>query len=245
MPLRDHFHAPVDAKHSWEGFHGMWPGSIVRLLVNHLPPEYIAEPRAHRGTAYEIDVSAHENKDAGIGWPISENGSGGVALATWAPPQPTLTVPTEFANQYEYEVLVYDEKRARKLVAAVEIVSPGNKDRPEARRAFVTKCAALLQQGVCVGIVDLVTTRKHNLYAELLELIELSDPDVDADSLPLYATICRTRRVDNQARLESWAYPLALGKPLPTLPLWLTEDLAVPLELEAGYEETRRTLRIR
>ena len=37
----------------------------------------------------------------------------------------------------EYEVRVYDEKRHCRLVAAVEIVSPANKDRPEHRHAFV------------------------------------------------------------------------------------------------------------
>jgi hypothetical protein len=37
---------------------------------------------------------------------------------------------------------------------------------------------------------------------------------------------------------------LELGQPLPTLPLWLAENFAVPLELEMSYEETCRTLRI-
>jgi len=35
-----------------------------------------------------------------------------------------------------------------------------------------------------------------------------------------------------------------VGQPLPLLPLWLAENLAVPLELEATYEETCRILRI-
>ena len=35
-----------------------------------------------------------------------------------------------------------------------------------------------------------------------------------------------------------------LGQPLPTLPLWLDEDLSVPLDLEESYEETCRVLRI-
>jgi hypothetical protein len=48
-------------------------------------------------------------------------------------------------------------------VAAVKIVSPANKDRPEQRRAFVAKCAALLQNHVRVAIVALVTTRTFNL----------------------------------------------------------------------------------
>jgi len=43
-------------------------------------------------------------------------------------------------------------------------------------------------------------------------------------------------------RLETWAYALAVGQPLPTLPLWLVDNLAVPLDLEASYEETCRIL---
>ena len=39
-------------------------------------------------------------------------------------------------------------------------------------------------------------------------------------------------------------HPLALGRPLPTLPLWLADDLAVPLDLEASYEETCSALRL-
>ena len=39
-------------------------------------------------------------------------------------------------------------------------------------------------------------------------------------------------------------FPGAVGQPLPTLPLWLSEELFVPVELEASYEETCRVLRI-
>ena len=44
--------------------------------------------------------------------------------------------------------------------------------------------------------------------------------------------------------LEAWNRPLAPGQPLPVLPLWLGEELAVPLDLEASYEQTCRDLRI-
>jgi len=44
--------------------------------------------------------------------------------------------------------------------------------------------------------------------------------------------------------LETWSHPLRLGRPLPTLPLWLASDFAVPLDLETSYEETCRVLRI-
>jgi hypothetical protein len=68
----------------------------------------------------------------------------------------------------EYEVRVHDFERGRRLVAAIEIVSPSNKDRTESRRVFVAKCAAMLHKGVSVSIVDLVTARHFNLYTELL-----------------------------------------------------------------------------
>lgn len=43
---------------------------------------------------------------------------------------------------------------------------------------------------------------------------------------------------------ETRAHTLMLGQPLPTLPLWLADNLAVPLELEPSYEETCHVLRI-
>jgi hypothetical protein len=126
----------------------------------------------------EIDVSAHD-KDERAAFATAtgaDKAEGGVATAVWAPPRPTLDVITDLPDQYEYEVRVFDTWRDRRLVAAVEIVSPANKDRPENRRAFVTKCAALLQQRVSVAIIDLVTIRQFNLYGDLLELIGETDP---------------------------------------------------------------------
>lgn len=152
MPLRDHFKAPIFPR-PWEGFHGGWPMTMVQHLEPHLPDEYVAEPGVHLGREFEVDVRMFE-EDRETDQFAYESGSGGLATATWAPSQPTLTVETNLLDQYAYEVLVYRWPQARKLVAAVELVSPGNKDRPENRRAFVRKCAAMLQQDVCVSIVD-------------------------------------------------------------------------------------------
>ncbi len=139
---------------------------------------------------------------------------------------------------------MYDQSRGRHLVAAVEIVSPANKDRPENRRALVTKCAVLLQQGVCVSLVDLVTTRHFNLYCDLLALLGRSDPAFTPDPPSVYAVTCRHRKIGQIFKLEIWAYPLAVGQPLPNLPIWLSDDLHVALDLEGSYEETCRVLRI-
>jgi hypothetical protein len=246
MPLRDHFRPPLDDVTAWEGFHGGWPMVIVQQLGRKLPPRYVAAPRVHSGSNVEIDVATYDTEEPGASSSKSVGGedSGGVAPAVWAPAQPTLAVETELPDADEYEVRIYDTKRGRRLVAAVEIVSPANKDRPEHRRLFVAKCAALLQQRVAVSLVDLVTVRDFNLYADLLALLDQSDPSLGTEPPPLYAVSCRWRARDQVRLLEAWYRPLTLGQPLPTLPLWLTDRFAVPLELEESYEQTCRDLRI-
>jgi len=154
----------------------------------------------------------------------------------------TFELDSEVPTPPEYEVLVYDMKHTRRLVAAVELVSPGNKDRAESRDAFVSKCHALLQQDVCVAIVDPVTERAGNLYVELAERIGADSPKVGAGSI--YAVSCRGRVVHGRWRVESWPHDLVIGSQLPTLPLWLNETECVPLELEATYDESCRGLRL-
>ena len=60
----------------------------------------------------------------------------------------------------------------------------------------------------------------------------------------MYAATNRATKRDADWLIESWMQPLSIGRPLPTLPLWLADDLAVPLDLEASYEDTCRVLRL-
>jgi hypothetical protein len=212
MPVRDHLHPPISKRSSWEGFYGGWPMRIVEELVPRLPKGFVAEPRVHLGSYYEIDVSAFEHDEV------------------------------DFPEQYAYEVLVFDVQRQRRLVAAVEIISPANKDRPESRQLFVAKCCNLLRRDVCVSIIDLVTFRQFNLYADLLALFERSDPALSAAG-SIYAVTCR-KGSGSRTTLDTWYRPLAVGEPLPSLPLWLSETESVSLDLEASYEEICRVLRI-
>lgn len=245
MSLRDHFRPPLDDMRHWEGFHAAWPVMMVALLRRKLPRRYFAEPRIHSGSSAEIDVATFESEEEEV--LSSGNGNdngGGVATAVWAPPRPTLTIATDLPAQDVYEVRVYDEKRHSRLVAAVEIVSPANKDRPEHRRAFVAKCVGLLKERVSVVIVDVVTTRSHNLYAELLDMIGQTDPSLSPEAPSLYSAACRMTKRSNEWLMETWTQSLELGRPLPTVPLWLADNLAVPLELEESYEQSCRILNI-
>ncbi|MFO0951853.1 MAG: DUF4058 family protein [Isosphaeraceae bacterium] len=243
MPLLDHFHPPLAPRRNWEGFHGMWIAMMTADLNRRLPERFLAEPQVHLGSAAEIDVATFEEEGQGRPTPAPAD-SGGVATAVWAPPRPTLSAPSEAPMPQSYSVRVHDLGRARRLVAAVELVSPANKDRPENRRTFVSKCAAMLADLVCVSVVDIVTTRGFNLYGEVLEVLGLTDPALAAEPFDNYAVSARHVRENETWRFEAWTHPLAVGQPLPTLPLWVAEDLAVPLELDASYEETCRALRI-
>lgn len=243
MPLRDHFRPPLTKYASWEGFHGGWPAFMVQSLNKVLPEGFRAAPRVRLGAFFEIDIGTHRGEDSRE-TSFTYGGNGGAAVATMVSPQPSLAVEAELPAQDEYEVLVYDDRDARRLVAAIELVSPGNKDRLENRDAFLVKCISLLQQDVCVSIVDPVTIRSSNLYADLLSRIDRSDPSLGASPPALYAVTCRWRPLRRRGLFESWFHPLALGQPLPTLPIWLSPEQSISLDLEPSYEETCKALRL-
>jgi hypothetical protein len=233
MPLLDHFRPPICNKGSWEGFHGMWPALMVMELCKSLPGQYTAEPHIH--LPFDVEGRTEFGSNAS---------DAGTVTATWAPPEPTLTLDLDPTENYEYEVLIFDQQRGRELMAAIELVSPANKDRPETRQAFVSKCAALLQKKICVSIVDLVTVKHFNLYCEVLDVFCQNDPAFTLVRLATYAVTCRSHSLATRSQFESWAYPMDVGKRLPVLPIWLDNDHAISLDLETSYDQTCSVLRL-
>jgi hypothetical protein len=230
MPLLDHFNPPLSRTHPWRGFHRAWAAAMARLL-NHgvLPTGYYAVPLVDFDGPAEIDVAT-----------LQEGGTlaataGPAAPQTWTPPAPGLAVAVELSAIDTIEVQVFSDEGDPHLRAAVELLSPRNKDRPRARRAFAVKCVAYLQQGCGLVVVDTVTTRRADLHAALLALL---DREADAAALPAGLSAVSYRAVEtepDEQQLLMWPDTLALGKPLTTLPLWIGPDLAVPLELDASY----------
>lgn len=90
MPLRDHFHPPVNDKHRWDAVHGQWPGEIVRTLFDLLPAGFVAEPQVYHPAPFEVDVSMLE--EDGRTRDVTERRGGTATLAANAP---TLTVPAD------------------------------------------------------------------------------------------------------------------------------------------------------
>ena len=238
MPLLDHFHPPLSTQRHWESFHTTWAAAIADSLnADWLPEGYFAEEHLHPAARIEIDVATFEN--------ASTPQIGGIAVAgarTYAPPAAHWTIPSVTIEGIELQV--FASEGGPTLVGAIELISPGNKDRAEARRAFAIKCASYLHQGVGLVIVDVVTSRAANLHNELISLVKSTAEFQLPPTTSLYAVAYRPVRRGEQDEIDVWPQALTIGKSLPELPLWIGPDLVVPVNLDAAYNDACRRRRL-
>ena len=235
MPLLDHFRPPLRSMRHWESLHAAWAGAIQQQLNEDLlPPGYFAEIHVHHGSRVEVDVATFEE-------PGREAETGG-GVATWAPPMARRS-PMKLASADFFEVRVSTDRQGPELVAAVELVSPSNKDRPANRHAFAVKCGSYLLSGVGLIVADIVTDRSADIHGDLLRMVE-SEEEGDSAGAGLFAAAYRSVPTEDAHDLESWREPLSVGRPLPTLPLWIAPDLVLPLDLEQAYTRACHVSRI-
>jgi hypothetical protein len=189
----------------------------------------------------EVDVATDRlGGNGAASGPASTPAGSVAALAApvWSPPAPSLEMDAVFAA--EFTVLVINVEAGPVLVGAIELVSPSNKARPAARRAFGIKCLNYLNAGIGLIIVDVVTERRANLHDEMAELI-VGDAPRFPGTPATYAAAYRPFRRAEEDKVSVWPVPLAVGEPLPVLPLWLREvEEPVRVDLEAAYTEARQ-----
>jgi hypothetical protein len=227
MPLLDHFRPPLSLRRHWHAFHNAW-ATYLSSQVNALLPEgYFAEPNVQFDI--EIDVAAWDESTT-TGSPV-----------TWVPAAATLTVPLPVLTDL-VEIQVFASSGGPRLAGAIELVSPANKDRPSHRAAFVSKCAAYLQEGIGLIVVDVVTDRHGNLHEELLA--RLQAPTSSAPPAELYAAAYHPVRRGDENQLDIWPERLELGRELPSLPLWLRGGPCLAVNLEAAYQRTCQEQRV-
>ncbi len=230
MALRDHFQRPLSAHTRWSALLNAWATRLAADLNGRLPERFFAEPNVQFGI--EIDVAACEDPRG----PVARSPS-------WQVGPPLATLPFSRTSDV-VEVRVFGDEAGPVLVGAIELVSPSNKDPPEQRSAFVSKCDAYLQRGVGLVIVDVVTSRRENLHRELLARFGSGRSPTNGSDPELYAAAYHGVEREGQAVLDLWEEPLALGAALPTVPLWLRGLGCLPVELQLTYEGTARDLRL-
>lgn len=229
--LLDHFHPPLSERRYPAAFHHTWAVQIATQLNEQLPEGWYAEPHVHVGI--EVDVATYEEADAAKPEVLE-------AKELWSPPEPVLTLDFPLAEE-EFAVHVMAESAGPGLVGAIELVSRANKDRPETREAFVSKCETYLRSGLGLVIVDIVTDRRADLHSQLIQRVE---PTAETDESPLYAAAYHPKGKNSTAMLEIWHEPLSVGEPLPTMPLYLKDGPMVPIELSVTYQDALKAVRI-
>ena len=119
------------------------------------------------------------------------------------------------------------------VVALIEIVSPSNKDRKSHVRDMAEKVVRSLESGVHVLLLDLLPSGVHDpggIHKAVWSYFDTTAYEVPADD-PLTLASYRWDGSEPEAFVE----PVAVGKPLIDMPLFLTAERYVNVPLEPTY----------
>ncbi|MHC4403698.1 MAG: DUF4058 family protein [Planctomycetota bacterium] len=235
MPIHDWTRVDAGIFHD---FHHEWISTIKRALnAGVLPPDYYALAEQIAGglgpDVLTLESIRSEPKGEGENETADESGShGGLALAT-APPKVrfTATAETERYAGKRSRIAVRHSSEDR-VVAMIEIVSPGNKGSRHALRSFVEKAVELLDAGIHLLIVDLFPPGPRDpqgihraIWSEIVE---------DDFRLPPGQPLTLVAYSSGEVK-QAFIEPVATGAPLNEMPLFLEPGLYVPVPLEATY----------
>ena len=226
MPLHN-----WDDASGWDGAHHFWITRLFDSIKPRLPDEY----RAYVGSVPTVTVTAApERPDVAIcHWlpePPAEAPTGGAPVPDVPLDEPIVETATLTLDP---QTALYVAYRGR-LVAALELISPRNKDRPESRSVYLHRYLSYLQESVHLLLVDVHRRPVNFSFADALDQeLHISLPSLPAPQAVAY-------RVGEPAprggRLVAiWRRPLSVGQPLPTMALPLTVHTAIPVNLEETY----------
>jgi hypothetical protein len=218
----------------WETVHTYWIAELGRWLKPRLPAGY----RSSLGTVPALvvaaapvhpDVSVRRHAEASI--PEPPNG----------PTSPPSAACSELVPDVEAALASLDPARAvfvtraGNLVAVIELISPRNKDSPETRRSTTDRFLGYLTHGIHPLFVDVHPRPLGFSFADdLAALVQFPAPPCPAPCAVSYR-VSGPAPAEGGLYLGAWPRTLTVGAALPTLPLPLTRDVAVLVDLEQTY----------
>jgi hypothetical protein len=231
MPMHDWTRVEAGIFHA---FHHEWISEISRALNRGLLPEtYYALPE-QVAAGFGPDVLTLQGGAAKEPDRSGDGTTGGTTAALRNRPQTRFTAQTEaeFYRRKKSSVVVRHASGDR-IVAIVEIVSPGNKSSRHALQAFVDKACELLEHRIHLLIIDPFPSGPRDpngVHGAIWEQVQDGPFPVSPDQpLTLVAYECD---LTTRAYIEL----VAVGQPLPDMPLFLEPDGCVMVPLEATYE---------
>lgn len=227
MPIHDWTRVDSGLFHD---FHQGWTVAVRNPLNSGgLPPEYfaLAEQRAGGPIPDVLTLS--------LGSEEADSVSAGTtrAVATAPPPMAAMRgSPSRIYARKANRITV--RHRHGKVVAMIEVVSPGNKASRTEFRAFVEKAAELLQAGIHLMIIDLFPPSPRDaggIHSAIWEEFEgETQPEKSGKGLTLASY--------DAVNLVAYVERVAVGDRLPEMPLFLKPEIYVPAPLERTYGET-------
>jgi Protein of unknown function (DUF4058) len=230
MPVHDW--AKVDAG-TFHSFHNAWITHLMGKLNGGVLPEgyYALSEQYSSGLIPDVLTLSLPEPN---GSPNPSPRPGGIALAD-APPTigRKLVADPKAVYRARRRTLTIRHASGHRIVAFLEILSPGNKDRTTSVQELVNKVDAALMQGIHVMIVDLFPPGRFDpqgLHGAVWARYGIEEYVVPP-AQPL--TVCSYRAV---APVEAYVAHLAVGDPLPDMHLFLDFETYINVPLELAYQ---------
>ncbi|HJZ94051.1 MAG TPA: DUF4058 family protein, partial [Gemmataceae bacterium] len=193
----------------WEGVHDIWIVELLRCVKPQLPAGY----RAHIGSSPTLGIGTSEKPDVSVRhWPDGNGPNGPASSVRRTEPDVEVATLTLDPDKALYVTT------AGRLVAAVELVSPRNKDRPASRAAYLARYLHYLNDGVHLVLADVHPRPAGFSFADALSA------ELNLAQAPLPTPTGVAYRVGEPAPscgrfLAVWRRPFAMGQRLPEIPL--------------------------
>jgi Protein of unknown function (DUF4058) len=236
MPIHDWSKVYAGIVHHW---HHSWIQEIARALNGGvLPSDYYAMAEQHTShfgpdvlTLQFRSIPDAEDDEQRPSRNGPGSNDGGVIVST---PKARFAGETdlEFYRRKQNVVAVRHVSGDR-LVAIVEIVSPGNKSSQAVFRKFVDKAVELLSKDIHLLVLDLIApTRRdpngiHGAIWEALTGEDYQSPAGKPLTLAAY---------EAEMGVRAFVETVAVGDTLPEMPLFLKAGGHVPVDLESTYQ---------
>lgn len=234
MPIHDWTKIFDGAFHD---FHQAWVFSIKSSLNKGLlPPGYYAsiEQVVSGPNADVVTLDRWQNADGHAG---SKRGTeaGGIAVAD-CPPKAKYQYESDrhqYANKADQVAIRHVSDH--RLIAVIEVISPGNKNNRRALDAFRRKIDLLLDQRVHLLLIDILPPGPVDPDG-LPVALSVTDPaDVPVVTAAEPYSLLSVRCAEDSDLPGGFAEIVGRNEQLPDMPLFLSEDHYVNIPLESTY----------
>lgn len=226
MPLHD-----WSDDRGWDSVHLLWLNHLLDWVQPRLPAGF----RAYLGAVPALSIDTPNGRpDLNVRrWPVTSPTPAGNTASTVAEPDEEAVATFTLDPQRAVHVDFHGQ-----LMAAIELISLRNKDRPSARARYLGRYVGYLRQGIHLLLIDVLPRPAEFSFADAIAL-ELGF--AQAASPPPCAVSYRVGEpLPEGTLLAFWRRSLQVGQPLAIIPLALTTSEAIPVDLEQTYQQAAR-----